>query len=197
MIPVAPQPEPASFDDLVRKPGVAYMARKGITGAPLPAGTKLEPYWRRCLDDLHASYDGLCAYLAVYIERAIGASSTDHFVTKSSLPVLAYEWNNYRLSCVAMNTKKGRFDDVLDPFQMSADVFHIEFVTGRIYPNPVQPASLQQQARETIVRLDLDSGVNRKMRVRHLSDCIAGDCSRDFLRRFSPFVWTEMNWQGL
>lgn len=65
MIPVAPQPEPNDFDVKVRQPGSAWLAKKGLTAiAPLPTETEPPPYWRACLDELHRSYGGICAYLA-------------------------------------------------------------------------------------------------------------------------------------
>lgn len=203
MIPVTPQPEPASFENEVRTPGLKSLSAQGIDlAAPLPPGTALPPYWRRCLDELHASYEGVCAYLGVYIERATGAASTDHFVAKSAIPNQAYEWSNYRLACLAMNSRKNKFDDVLDPFTMPPDLFRIELTTGRIYYNKSKCKPLQRKASETIVRLDLDSGVNRNMRVRHFSEYIMlsardGAGAKIFFRRFSPFVWTEIIRQGL
>lgn len=46
----------------------------------------------------------------------LGSHSTDHFIAKSSNTGQAYEWSNYRLSCLGANRSKNRFDDVLDPF---------------------------------------------------------------------------------
>ena len=100
MIHVEPQPEPAGFDEKVRRKGLVYLRRKNIAlDRPLPTGIELKPYWRDCLDDLHAKYRGVCAYLSVFIERVTGGASIDHFVAKSKRPDLIYEWSNYRLAC--------------------------------------------------------------------------------------------------
>jgi uncharacterized protein (TIGR02646 family) len=152
--------------------------------------------------ELHAAYEGICAYLGIYIERATGAGSTDHFVAKSSLPSLAYEWSNYRLACLAMNAKKNAFDDIIDPFQVPEDLFRIELVTGRIYWNEAQPELWRDRARQTIVRLGLDGGINRELRARRFGDYLkmaAGNPmdAKEYLRRYSPFVWTEVIRQGL
>jgi len=203
LIPVAPQPEPASFDSRVRIPGTSSLLAQGINiAAPLPPRTSLHPYWRDCMDDLYRSYDGICAYLGIYIERATGAASADHFVAKSSLPGLAYEWDNYRLACLAMNRLKNRFDDVLDPFSIPADLFRIELITGRIYCNSSHPLHLRKKAGKTIARLQLDSGINRTMRSKHFSDYLAlssqaGAAARNYFKSQSPFVWTEIVRQGL
>ena len=126
MIPVKPQPEPTNFDKKVRQTGQNWLRKKGFPlDQPLPEKADPKPLWRECLDELHLEYGGVCAYLAIYIERATGAASADHFVAKSSSEAyLVYEWSNYRLACLAMNARKRAFDDVLDPFYLPENVFH-------------------------------------------------------------------------
>ncbi|MDX9720606.1 MAG: hypothetical protein RBU37_07655 [Myxococcota bacterium] len=171
--------------------------------ATLPKGTKLQPYWRACLDDLHSSYEGVCAYLCVYIERALGATSTDHFVAKSRDVSQAYEWSNYRLACNAMNGRKGNFDAVLDPFNLSIDTFRLELVTGHIYPNPQLAPAEEQRAAETIRRLGLDDGVCRELRSRRFTEYLllrgltSNPEPQQLLRRCAPFIWYEADRQGL
>lgn len=54
MIPVTPQPEPEDFDTKVRQKGLRWLAEHDIDITdPLPSRTKLPPYWRACLDELH------------------------------------------------------------------------------------------------------------------------------------------------
>ena len=77
-----------------------------------PAGS-FPPYWRAALDDLQAVYDRVCAYLCVRISTD---ASVDHYVAKSRRWDLVYEWSNYRLACATMNSYKGEYGDVLDPF---------------------------------------------------------------------------------
>lgn len=198
MIPVVPQPEPADFDVKVRQPGNAWLAGKGIAmNAPLPKGTDPHPYWRKCLEELHRSYGGICAYLAVHVERATGAASVDHYVAKSALAGDTYEWSNYRLACLAMNARKRAFDDVLDPFALPADVFHLELITGRIYVNPaLANAQLVGDAQATIDRLKLDNGINREIRARHFDEYLQQLRPAGLLARYSPFVWAEAQRQG-
>ena len=114
-----------------------------------------------CLDDLHASYNGCCAYLAVFIERVTGGGSVDHFIAKSQRADLAYEWSNYRLACSRMNSRKRDYDDVLDPFEVETGWFRLELVSGRIYPSPGLPDGLKDQVVATIKRLGLDDPGNR------------------------------------
>ena len=198
MIPVTPQPEPSTFDKNVRKKGRKYLGEKGIPlDQPLPEGTELYPYWRACLDDLYSKYNGLCAYLAIFFERVTGGGSVDHFIAKSERADLAYEWANYRLACSTMNSRKWKFGDVLDPFEIREDMFHLEFVSGHIYPNPGLPAEERKSVADTIKRLGLDDPGCREMRARHYQEYREGQYTSDFFKKRSPFVWYEANRQGL
>lgn len=192
VIPVKKADEPASFDKKVRQPGLQWMRTNGISlNATLPAKTKLKPYWRECLDDLHESYGGVCAYLCIYIERMTGGGSVDHFVAKSSQAALAYDWDNYRLACSKMNARKNKYDDVLDPFTLEAGTFHLELVTGRIYPNPDLSPADAELAQATIDRLKLDDAGSRELRVRRLDEFLNNDVTSTFLKRNAPFLWSE------
>jgi uncharacterized protein (TIGR02646 family) len=198
MIHVDAKPEPASFDVEVRQKGLAWLLKKGIAmDQPLPANTTIVPYWRHCLDDMHTTYDGCCAYLAIFFERVTGGGSVDHFVAKSQRADLAYEWSNYRLACSRMNSRKREYDDVLDPFEVETGWFHLELVSGRIFPNPnLQPAQ-KDAVQTTIDRLGLDDPGNREVRARHFQNWFEKGYPVDYLRSYSPFVWYEATRQGL
>ncbi|MDO8948367.1 MAG: hypothetical protein Q7U88_14615 [Desulfocapsaceae bacterium] len=198
MIHVAAQPEPSLFDTEVRQKGLAWLQKKKIAlDQPLPPNTTIEPYWRHCLDEMHSSYNGCCAYLAVFVERVTGGGSVDHFVAKSQRADLAYEWSNYRLACSRMNSRKRDYDDVLDPFEVGVGWFHLEPITGRIYPNPELSSEQRGAVQATIDRLGLDDPGNREMRARHYQEYREGFFNADFLRKRSPFVWDEAQRQGL
>lgn len=192
MIHVTPQPEPDTFDSKVRERGRAWMNKHQTP----PPGNKFPPYWRDCLDDLHSSYNGYCAYLAVYFER-VGGVSVDHFIAKSRRPDLAYEWSNYRLACSIMNSRKGNHDDILDPFQIETGWFYLELVTGRIYPNKELSPDLKSKVESTIKRLKLDDDRNREMRARHYQEYREETLTDKHLKKYSPFVWLEAKRQGL
>lgn len=123
-------------------------------------------------------------------------------MAKSKLAGQAYEWSNYRLASTTMNSRKRDYSTVLDPFTIAADTFHLELITGRIYPNPALPPAQQTAARRTIRRLKLDKPC-REMRARRYSDYVAlvqngpNSAAVEQLRRYSPFVWYEANRQGL
>lgn len=204
MIPVRLQQEPTAatdtfdFDARVRQRGRKWLSDRGLLAAnPVPVGTEMPTYWRECLDVLHAKYSGICSYLCVYLEQAVGGVSVDHFVAKSPRPDLAYEWDNYRLASASMNSHKNVFDDVLDPFALAPDTFHLELVTGRIHPNANLAATATTAAQNTIDRLGLDDDACRKMRIRRFEDYRSGNVSAQILKRDSPFIWDEANRQGL
>jgi hypothetical protein len=106
-------------------------------------------------------------------------------------------WSNYRLACTMMNSRKLNYDDVLDPFTIADGMFHLELVTGRIFPNPDLAVADRRSVQKTIDRLKLDSPGCRNMRARHLQDCLEGHYTTAFFRRCSPFVWAEATRQGV
>lgn len=199
MIPVQPQPEPDFFDEQVRAKGLIHLKDNGYAlDQSLPAKADIRPYWRGdCLTAMHKAYDGVCAYLCVFVERCTGGISVDHFIAKSALAGQAYEWSNYRLACSTMNSRKRDFDDVLDPFELSPDWFHLDLTTGRIFPNPVLNVADYAQVEQTINRLKLDEPLCREMRVRWFDEYLREPLPSDYLRKKSPFVWTEASRQGL
>jgi len=198
MIPVVLQPDPASFQEAVRVKGLAHLASCGLAlNQPLPAKTTIEPYWRACLTDLHKAYSGVCAYLGVYFERVMGGGSVDHFIAKSKDAGLAYEWDNYRLACATMNTRKGNYSHVLDPFFLAPDSFRLELSTGHIFGNPNLSTGALTLANTTIARLKLDDSQCRELRARWFQAYIENHVSSQYLQAKSPFVWTEADRQGL
>ncbi len=198
MIPVQPQPEPHDFDKKVRQKGLVWLKENGIDpNGPPPKGTKLKPYWQASTQDLWEAYSRTCAYLAIYFEWPSGASSTDHFIPKSQHAGMAYEWGNYRLSCLGANRNKGAFNDVLDPFTLKEGTFFLNLVSGEIYPNPDLNDTEKAIAEKTIRRLKLDSPEHNEMRARRYQDYECGGCSLNHLKRESPFIYAEIIRQGV
>jgi uncharacterized protein (TIGR02646 family) len=197
MIPVTLQPEPPDFDAKVRQPGLAWLTSNGIApNSPPPDASLLPSHWRKINEQLWKAYSGVCAYLAIYFEFTIGAASTDHFIAKSQNAGKAYEWINYRLSCLGANRNKNKFDDVLDPTELEPETFFLNLANGAIYPNPVFVPAQKDVAEKTIKRLDLDSPENRRWRTEHFTDYMKGDCSITYIARHSPFVHSEIIRQG-
>lgn len=187
MIRVEAQPEPEDFDAKVRTPGRAAIAE----------GKKsLPPYWRDAvLLQLHQAYGGICAYLSIYIPRGVGARSTDHFVAKSRDPQLAYEWLNYRLACSLMNSRKGAFTDILDPFEIEDGWFVLELSGLQVLPNPECATDLQLKVQATIDQLDLNDSECLAART-EIFDEFRRHRDLDRLERWSPFVASELRRQA-
>jgi hypothetical protein len=197
MIPVTLEPEPADFDERVRQKGQIWLTNNGILlGSAAPKSTKLPSYWSHSNMQLWDAYSGFCAYLAIFFEWPTGAASTDHFVPKSVHAGMAYEWDNYRLSCLGPNRNKNKYRDVLDPIGLQAVTFVLNLGSGKISPNPLLDAGQKKLARSTIQRLKLDSPNHNAMRAKHFSRYVRGK-DIDALQELSPFVWYEANRQGL
>ena len=197
MIPLPLQAEPVDFDVEVRQKGQAWLTGKGIAlNAVPPKASDLPNYWSHSNKQLWAAYSGMCAYLAIYFEWATGASSTDHFVAKSKHAGDAYEWQNYRLSCLGANRNKNKFDDVLDPIGLAPNTFVLNLANGEISPNPALTPAGKTLARKTIKRLKLDSADHNAMRAKHFVRYLRKK-DEETLKELSPFVWSEANRQGL
>ena len=192
MIPVSQQAEPSDFNIKVRVPGQQWLANN-----PNATSTEIhnEAHWKACSDDLYHAYDGICAYISIFIDKVTGSPNTDHFIPVSTDKMKAYEWSNYRLSCWCMNRAKNRFG-VLDPFTLPADTFFLDFLDGRIYPNPQCSVDINI-AQQTINRLKLDEAACRDMRMRRFNMYIAGELPAAGLMKEAPFVWYEAKRQGL
>jgi uncharacterized protein (TIGR02646 family) len=186
VIPVTPQPEPIDFDAKVRTPGLKWLRDHGIDPSlPPPDPKKLPTYWRNVQIDLWRAYAGVCAYLTIYFEWPSGASSTDHFIAKSRLANQAYEWSNYRLSCLGMNRNKGNFEDILDPFDIQPNTFTLNLASGRIAANLALPPVERTLAEATIRRLKLDAPETNRMRAEHYTLYSRGEVSAAYLQRLS------------
>jgi hypothetical protein len=194
MIPVQLQPEPADFDQKVRVPG-----RKFLQTNPNLIGKnawKNREYWQKSLVDLYDAYNHVCAYTAVWIQSPPqGQRSVDHFIPKSSVPSQAYEWPNFRLTSVRMNTWKSTHQDILDPFQIGTDWFLLNFSSLEVTPNPSLTREQQNAIVATTKRLKLNESDCVKARQIWLDDyCLHKNL--DFLERRAPFIAYELKRQG-
>jgi uncharacterized protein (TIGR02646 family) len=198
MIPVTLQAEPSDFDTNVRQSGFAWLRSNGIDpNNPPPKASDLPAYWQRYTKQLWDAYSGVCAYLAIFFEFSTGAASTDHFIAKSQNAGKAYEWDNYRLSCLGANRNKNKFDDVLDPIGLAPETLFLNLVNGAIFPNPLLTVNQKNDAINTINRLELDSPDNRRWRAARYSYYLNNDWSLNILEQLAPFVHYEIIRQGL
>ena len=198
MIRVTPAPEPESFDECVRQPGLAAIEslatkHSGVRDA-IPA-TDFPPYWRQCLNDLLKSYERICAYLCLYIPRGVGAPSTDHMVPKSTEWQLVYEWSNYRLASSLMNARKGTDDDVLDPFDVEDGWFALDTTFFEVLPGRDLPSHVATAVAQMIRRLGLNDQQCCDARREYALAYWDGEISLAHLTRHAPFVARELQRQ--
>nr|VFJ89872.1 MAG: hypothetical protein BECKH772A_GA0070896_100189 [Candidatus Kentron sp. H]VFJ90905.1 MAG: hypothetical protein BECKH772B_GA0070898_1001213 [Candidatus Kentron sp. H]VFJ97919.1 MAG: hypothetical protein BECKH772C_GA0070978_100179 [Candidatus Kentron sp. H] len=195
MNPVTPQPEPEAFDARVRRPGQRYLATVGKNNA-VPIFRGRNKYWTEALDDLREAYKKICAYTCFYLPPSPG--SVDHFRPKSRHPELAYEWDNFRLALPIVNSHKGDSMDVLDPFQVEAGWFVLDFPSCLVKAGPGLSQSTVDRVNRTIDRLKLnddDSFVEQRREI--MIAYSEGEMDLSFLERFYPFIAAEIDRQGI
>ena len=64
-----------------------------------------------------------------------------------------YEWDNYRLACSLMNSRKNDAIFVLDPFQVKPGWFELEFVGFQVKPAATLSSLIRGRVEKTITRL--------------------------------------------
>ena len=146
---------------------------------------------------MHEAYMGICAYTCHWIAYDTGTATIDHFVAKTIEPGLAYEWSNYRLACGRMNGRKGKYQDVLDPFMLPGRVFELDFPSLQILPSVENGDDLLSQAVSTIARLRLNDELSVKARWWYVRDYCASHITLEFLEYNAPFIFREIVRQNL
>lgn len=199
MMRVNPAPEPGTFDKRVRQPGLRALERlagrySGSKEAIPP--TRFPPYWRKSLDDLLAGYDRICSYLCLYIPQGTGARSVDHMIPKSKAWNRAYEWDNYRLACSLMNSRKGAAASVLDPFEVENAWFVLDLVAFQVLPADGLAVPTAATVQDTIDRLGLNDMECRGAREEYAEEYWSEHVSIDYVERRAPFVANELRRQN-
>lgn len=196
MIRVEMQPEPESFNEDVRVPGTSFLAS---CPRPSAAEWKSHSYWRDASGDLKKLYSNICAYSCHYIPDDTGFDTVEHYLSKNEHPCQAYEWINYRLVCGRLNGRKGRFTDVLDPFEVLDGWFVIDFPSLLIMPAEHLDADIKYSIEATILRLKLNDDETCLRARRSWVDayCNPDPIPFDFLQRMAPFIARELARQNL
>jgi len=157
---------------------------------------KFPPYWRDVVDEMHQAYEGRCAYLAMYIERATGNPSVDHVVPRSRSWRQVYEWSNYRLAAALINSKKNDLELVLDPVAIGPGLFALDFLSMEVVQGPAVSTSRRMEVQNTIDVL----GLNLQDCIDQRSEYYLGYKNRDislrWLERRAPFIAQELRRQG-
>lgn len=196
MLRVTLQQEPDTFDTEVRLRGTQWCRRQNIDlDRPVPPGTRLKDYWRNCLPYMRERYQYFCAYTNIIISPGEGA--IDHFHPKNKHPREAYEWKNYRLTLPRINSRKGEFEDVLDPCSIKEGWFQLDFIFGSVSPNPNISSPIHKKVKKTIDRLLLNDPMYKKYRLTYINDYIEGQISARILKRDAPYIYCEMKRQNI
>jgi uncharacterized protein (TIGR02646 family) len=192
LIPVAQQPEPATFAAQVRNPGRAFLRRNP---RPSREDFKRAQYWNECLNDLRSAYKSICAYCCLYVPME---SSVDHFQPKSTYSHLAYEWSNYRLAHSKINSYKGNSVGILDPFHIQPGWFILDFANCHVRPNPATAQAIQNSVSHTIAVLRLNSDDSLvQFRFSLVRNYSKNHIDMDFLEGHYPFIAVELKRQGV
>ncbi|MBV9469447.1 MAG: hypothetical protein JO316_26115 [Abitibacteriaceae bacterium] len=196
MIPVTMQPEPPDFDTKVRQEGQKFLQKN-----PSPqkrAEWKNYECWTDALPNLRRAYNNICAYCAQWVSKPTGTPTVDHYIPIAARPDLAYEWSNYRLACLLMNSYKREHQDVLDPFNIKANWFIIDFSSYMVLPGENLTASEKTQVTATIARLKLnDDEACLSSRKAWIDEYTTGEISFSHLEKKAPFIAYELKRQGL
>jgi hypothetical protein len=142
---------------------------------------------------MRTAYKSICAYSSLWLlphEKA----TVDHYVPKKDAPSLAYEWSNFRLANLWINSCKYIHRDVLDPFLIGDSWFILDFATFIIKPNPELPSDLEEAVLKTIKRLKLNHNDYLDSR-QFWFETFRNDIS--MLEEKAPFIAYEMKRQGI
>lgn len=211
MIPVERATEPPSFDARVRAPGLSAIAelvgepptirRKGPRRkkiAPrrsaIPADA-FPPFWRLATPELLASYGRVCAYTCLFIWPMTGSATVDHWAPRSRRWDQVYEWDNYRLACSLVNSRKNDYGGVIDPLEVTDGLFALDLVSLTACPGP-KAGRRRAKVRATIKRLGLDSAEYAKELEEYFNAYMGDDLSLAQLERRAPFLARELRRQG-
>jgi hypothetical protein len=124
-------------------------------------------------------------------------SSVDHFLPKSTYPLVAYDWGNFRLAHSKINSYKGNTVGILDPFNIQPGWFILDFANSYVKPNPNESQAVRDRVTRTINVLRLNSDDTlvqfRFSLVRNYSKNLI---TLDFLDLHYPFISAELKRQG-
>lgn len=145
--------------------------------------------------NLLAAYGRICAYACIYIPQLTGSATVDHWAPKSRSWERVYEWDNYRLSCSIMNTRKSTFGDVIDPFEVEEGLFALDLVRLKAVPGP-NAGAREREVEATIKRLGLDGSDYAEALGNFYHPYIEGHISLQYLEKCAPFLARELRRQG-
>lgn len=186
MIPVPRAPEPAGFDERVRKRGQQWLAEN-------PDKKEPRPYWQEFKHQLWLAFGKRCGYSAMFDPTE---GSVDHFLSAATHRELAYEWSNYRLASTVLNQRK-KTSRVLDPHEVSEGWFEILLPSLQLVATDKIPAEARELAQFTLkqLRLGHDEQILRQ-RQQWYEMYRQGKLSLDGLRDMAPLIAAAVEKHG-
>jgi hypothetical protein len=191
VIQVQEKPEYQHFDRDVRRPGRAFLATN-----PRPTNKEFRPheYWSRSREQLREAYGRICAYTSFHLPTS---GSLDHFIPKSLMPTLAYEWSNFRLCHDRVNNWKKSSLVAVDPFFLDSDWVYLSLPECIVrVANEVCPI-VRSRLKQTLelLRINRDETFV-DLRYNLVSDYVNGITDLEFLTKYYPFIGREVERQG-
>ena len=182
MIPVERVPAPEGFDEHVRDPGLAWIAKRAHPQLGFPS------YWRWCEPHLRQAFHARCGWAAMHIT----SGNVEHFVSRAECrveqPELAYDWDNYRYVMPELNSRKGK-QRLLDPFEVRPGWFRISLPSLRLRMTDEIPEDVRDRARRTLEQLELDRGFKlMRLRERYMARYMAGRLGLIDLDEDAPLI---------
>ena len=150
MMRFTPPPEPADFEQQVRKVGNNWLVKNSTT--------KPKDFWSTFKPQLAQGFQNLCGYSVMYIPSRMG--TVDHYLSKSKAENrhLIYEWKNYRYALQRLNSCKGTYDQqILDPFELEDNWFEIILPSCQLVLTDAVPAGDRDRAEFTLRQLQLQN----------------------------------------
>jgi hypothetical protein len=191
--------EPPTYDARVRQPGADFLA---TCEHPTGLEFRLHSYWSRVHDYIYDQYRGVCSYCASWMPRGGEQSSSvdstiDHFIPKSVVPALAYEWTNLRISRRGLNENKGKSLSVVDPMFIHDDWFELDFLTCRIKPSAATDRIVRARIKETVNILRLNDSPIIDERTGIVGNYAHDRWSLPQVQHFYPFIAREIVRQNI
>ncbi|MEM9456698.1 MAG: hypothetical protein AAGF11_21150 [Myxococcota bacterium] len=186
MIPVARPEEPDQFDELTRRPGLAWLETNDYLNRRRP-----QNYWAWCAKPLREAFEERCGWAAMFIADG----HVEHLVSwdecKRDRPQLAYEWSNYRYILPRLNSRKRSQRGLLDPYEVGPGWFRVELPSLLLVCTDEIPKCERERAQRTIDCLglvgDRDQQI-RKLRANWLQRYRLNNLNLSGLREFAPLV---------
>ncbi|PSB48230.1 hypothetical protein C7B67_18230 [filamentous cyanobacterium Phorm 6] len=150
MMRFTPPPEPADFEQQVRKAGNNWLVKNSTT--------KPKDFWSTFKPQLAQGFQNLCGYAVMYIPSRMG--TVDHYLSKSKAENrhLIYEWKNYRYALQRLNSCKGTYDrQILDPFEVEDNWFEIILPSCQLILTDMVPTGDRDRVQFTIKQLQLQN----------------------------------------